>query len=116
MTNNEKLVSVLGSVSGSPVVVYAVKPNDIQDNIIVWHHISDIPVRNINQGTYRERTHYQINCFGSSLASCISLATKIKTKLDMNKTDFILATMNNGFHMKDDELELYKYVLDFWIE
>jgi hypothetical protein len=110
----QTLLNVLNSLSGSPVVVALEKPQN-KPNCIVYNVISEQPIHSIDKTLLAEKTHVQLDIWGDSMTKVMTLTTAVKSKLDINNTDFILCYEDNGFLVKDSESNLFRYVIDFYI-
>ena len=113
MTTLETMVSLLNSISGSPVVTAYEIPSTVK-NAIIWKLISTVPINSMS-GSLVEKLHIEVDCFGDTLSKSISLADKVKAKLDLNNTNFHIGFLTNRFITKDIELGLFESILEFHI-
>jgi len=112
-TKLETLASLISASSGSPDVFMLEKPQNNND-CIVYKVISSQPVRS-HSGTLFEKTHVELNCWGTNATNSQTLATNMKTLLDCNTHDFKISYLDNNFDVKEIETGLFRSILDFYI-
>lgn len=113
MTTLETMVSLLQSISGSPVVSAYERPST-NKNCIVYKLISTVPLNSMS-GSLIEKLHVEVDAYGDTLAKSISLADKVKAKLDLNNSNFHIGYLTNKFITKDIELDLFCSILEFYL-
>ena len=101
-------------VTGGSSVLFAQKPID-NNSCIVYHVLSDIPVRDVNRGTYRFKKHIQLDVYGTTENQINTSASFVINSLE-NNGSFVNANMVSAFPMKDVESKIYVYKIDYILE
>lgn len=109
-TIEQDLKSTLSGITLYPDAI----PSDATFPNAVYQQVSELPVRH-HGGNALRRIRYQITVYGKTKNSSVTLANSIKATLDLNQTDFKLATKQNEFSTKEAESGLYATVLEFFI-
>jgi hypothetical protein len=112
MTVQITLVDILQGL-GYPAYPLEVPNNGIYPNV-VYQMISNKQIRS-HSGVEMERPRMQISCWGKRYADCVTTAQTVKAALDLNQTDFKLATKENEFDVKEVKSGLYRIILDYFI-
>ena len=107
----QTLVTVL---SGYAKVFPLTKPQNEELPCILYQRI-DTQQNNYQGGKSLNRPRFQITCLASSKKGAEDLANLVKAELDLNKTDFILSHLINQFDGQEQEENLYKTILEFYI-
>lgn len=81
---------------------------------VVYQRISTNPQRTMS-GNGLEKVRFQLKCWGTTYESSLGNAKAVKTKFDLNQTNFVLSTRENEFTTKEIESGLYSTVLEFFI-
>lgn len=109
----EDIVSLL--TTSPALTAYALSvPENGTYPCVVYQRISTNPLRTMS-GNGLEKTRFQLTCWGKTLDSSLQTAKTVKTKFDLNQTNFVLATRENEFTAKEIESGLYSTVLDIFI-
>jgi len=106
------LVSLL---KGEGLTVYplAVPTNGTYPNV-TYQMISNVQTRT-HAGVDSERPRMQLSCHSKAYADCYDTAETVKSAMDLNQTDFKLATKENEFDVKEVEPGIYRIVLDYYV-
>ena len=112
MTVQATLVSLL---QGAGLTVYplTVPQNGTYPNV-VYQRVSNMQVRT-HSGVALERPRVQLSCWAKTYAECVATAQTVKAALDLNQTDFKLATKENELDAQEVETGLYRIILDFYV-
>lgn len=89
-------------------------PTDGTFPCVVYQRISTTQGRYMT-GNGLEKIRYQLTCYGKTYSSSLSAAKSVKTKFDLNTTNFVLATKENQLEAKEVETGLYSTILEFYI-
>jgi hypothetical protein len=106
------LVTLLRTL-GYPVYALSV-PTDGTYPCIAFQRVSTLPIRS-HQGNEMERPRFQISCWGNTYAVAKTISEAVKTALDLNQTNFELATKENELDDLETETKLYRKILDFYV-
>lgn len=109
----ETILKTVLDTTSYPVYTLSI-PSNGTIPCIVYQRISTLPMRS-HSGNYMERPRFQISCWGTTYAQAKTVSEAVKTALDLNQTNFELATKENEFDEKEVETNLYRKVLDFFI-
>lgn len=109
----EDIESVLNTLTVYPLSV----PDDDSASYpcVVYQKVSNKQFRTLNQGNTIARYRFKFSCWGKDYESSLATAKTVKEKLDLNNTDFKLATKENEFDTKETEVGLYRTTLEFFI-
>lgn len=110
MTLAQTIKTTLTGVNLYPLAI----PSDATYPVASYQQISDRPIRT-HAGNAARRVRYQINCFGKTYESSNNLATTVKGLLDLNTTNFLVATKENEIQTKEAESGLYSTLIEFFI-
>ena len=113
MTNTyieEDLTDALNGLTVYPDSV----PTDGNYPCAVYQRISTGKIRT-HSGNALSKPRFQIRCVGKTKLDSLATAYSVKTKMDLNKTNFVLATNENEFGTKENEAGNYETILDFFI-
>lgn len=89
-------------------------PNDVTYPVATYQQISDRQLRT-HSGNALRRIRYQVTAFGETKNSTVTLANSIEAALDLNRTNFELATKENEISVKEPESGLYSIAIDFFV-
>lgn len=81
---------------------------------IVYQRISTYQIRS-HSGNEMERPRFQISCWANTYSGAKTVAEAVKTALDLNQTNFKLATKEDELDDKEVETNLYRKILDFYV-
>lgn len=110
MALNRTIINALTGVNLYALTV----PSGAAFPAATYQQISDRPIRT-HAGNAARRVRYQINCFGEDYESSNTLATTVKGLLDLNTTNFLVATKENEIQTKEAESGLYSTLIEFFI-
>jgi hypothetical protein len=111
MTVQATLVALL---QGEGLTVYPLSvPNNGTYPNVVYQMISNVQIRS-HSGVALERPRMQLSCWGKKYADCVSTAQAAKAAMDLNQTDFKLATKENELDARE-EAGLYRIVIDYFV-
>lgn len=113
MTVLEDVVELLTG-QGLKVYPLSVPAKDAIYPNVAYQMISNREFRS-HAGAEAQRPRVQLACHGKTYASCRATAETVKAAMDLNRTDFMLATRENEFHAKEVEPEIYRIVLDYFV-
>jgi hypothetical protein len=111
-TVQEALVSLLRN-EGLTVYPLAVPNNGTYPNVC-YQRVSN-PQYRTHSGVYMERPRVQLSCWGENYADCVATAQTVTAALDLNQSDFALATKENEMDAVEVETGLYRILLEFFI-
>lgn len=106
------LKTVLDSTT-YPVYALSIPANGVYP-CIVYQRISTFQMRS-HSGNYMERPRFQVSCWGKTYAEAKAVSEAVKTALDLNQTNFKLATKEDELDDKEVETNLYRKILDFYV-
>jgi hypothetical protein len=109
----QTLVTVLTSITGLPSVYPYLKPQD-EDSVVIYKLIDNVPLH-YHGGIGLEKSRIQIDIYSPLLSEIRSLASLIKNKLDSNRNDFTLGYFDSEMIFFDNEVNLFRCVMDFFI-
>ena len=81
---------------------------------VVYQIISNKKIRT-HAGNVGERPRVQLSCYGKTLATCVATAETVKAAMDLNQTNFELATLENEQDAKEVEPGIHRVILEFFI-
>lgn len=80
----------------------------------VYQRVSTVQLRS-HSGNTAEKARMQLTCWAKTESGCKTLAGTVCGLLDLNRTDFLLATKENEDDVQEQELGLFSCVLEFFI-
>lgn len=89
-------------------------PNDYELPVMVLQRISTTTDKT-HGGNAFERARFQVTCWATTFSACRALALEVKNLMDLNQTNFELATKENEIDTKEVETNLYGTILDFFV-
>ena len=81
---------------------------------VVYQRISTPQVRS-HQAVELEYPRFQLSCWAKTYKASIQTAETVKNVLDLNQTNFELATRESEFDLQDEEATLYRRVLEYFL-
>jgi hypothetical protein len=112
MSVQTTLVTLLQD-EGLTVYPVAVPTNGKYPNV-VYQRISNVQVRS-HSGVEMERPRMQLTCWAKKYADCFDVAQAVKEALDLNQTDFKLATKENEMDVREESTGLFRIILEYFI-
>lgn len=115
MTIQETLTALLAG-KGLTVYPLSVPVKGTYPNV-VYQMISNRQVRS-HVGVEAERPRMQLSVWAKgqdAYLQCVATAQTVKNAMDLNKTDFMLATKENEMDAKEVEPEMYRVILDYFV-
>lgn len=107
------LVSLLAGL-GLKVYPLAVPESGAVYPNVVYQTISTVQIRS-HEGVEMERPRVQLSVHAKTYIQCVQTAQTVKSALDLNQTDFKLATKENEMDAKEVEAGIYRIMLDYFI-
>ena len=109
----EEILKPLLKTLGYPVYADSV-PTDGSYPCIVFQRITTYQYRS-HTGNEMERPRFQISCWSKTPTEAKTLSESVKSLLDLNVTNFKLATKENELDDKEMETGLYRKLLEFYV-
>jgi len=106
----EDIKSALTGLTVYPLSV----PTDGVYPCVVYQIISDVQNR-YHGGNSLRKLRVQLTVHAKSYSSCLTNAYTVKGLIDLNRTNFELATKENEIQAKENESGDYSAILDFFI-
>jgi hypothetical protein len=112
VTVERDLVTLLQN-QGLTVYPGTIPENGTYPNV-VYQRISTPQIRT-HAGVALEYPRFQLSCWARSYGDSLATALTVKEALDLNQVTFKLATQEGELDLMDEEAELYRRVLDFFL-
>lgn len=110
----ESTLKSLLTTLGYPVYTLYVPANGTLP-CYVYQKVSDSAFVRSHSGNEMNRARFQVSCWGKTYSEAITLADALETALDLNQTNFKLATKENELDDSEVESGLYRKIVDFYI-
>jgi hypothetical protein len=81
---------------------------------IVYQFISEVQMRS-HSGNGLRKHRVQISCWATTYAAAVTLAESVKAALDLNQTNYELATHETSRDEKEVETGLSRRMMDFFV-
>lgn len=97
-----------------------VYPGSIPENgnypNVVYQLVLSTDIRS-HEGIAMEKPRFQLSCWAKTKKASVETAQTVKAVLDLNQTNFKLATRVNEFDFPDVEAKLYRRILEYvlWV-
>ena len=112
MTVENDIVNLLNTTGY--LTYHLVLPESPTLPAMVLQRISTIPDRTHN-GNSIEKARFQVTVWAKKFDECRTLALSIKNKMDLNQSNFELATKENEIDIVENETKLFSTILDFYV-
>lgn len=111
MTIESVIVSKLASVGA--VYPVSMPPNATLPGMC-YQFISEVPMRH-HTGETMVRRRLQVSCWARTYAGAVTLGDSVRAALNLNQTNIELITAENISDFKDNEAELYRRIVEFFV-
>ena len=91
---------------------WMIAPHDAVTPCVVYQQISTSPMR-AHTGNVADRQRWQLSCWAHSADETELLATTVKGLLDLNQSEFEIATVEAELDFPDADRELFRKILEF---
>jgi len=114
MTTVQETITSLLTNAGLTVYPLSVPASSGSYPNVVYQMITNQQIRS-HVGIEMERPRMQLSCHAKKFSECVATAQTVKTAMDLNRTNFKLATKENEFDARDVESGIYRIVLEYFV-